>query len=393
MSDPAPLDLAKLDAWYGCKPGMTRVQVQAALQAAGADVTEDGDDLTASAGDCEIEISFSKDGTERVRQILVDADVVTSAGKPLKGLRLDDALRTIAPTGATVWSLGDTPADTLPEPSAGEIIPPTDEQCLRDGTVWIPERGLGLMLWNGALMFVVWRGAQDLPKQFAGPVTRAQRELSQRSDLERHLRDKATAQTIATWPKDPMRFFRWALTLATAAVLALTAREGLREKTRWDAAPSVKGKLAAFEKGPSKQFFEYLPAPVTQHLPKWLLAGKLSGERPQVDLYRIDYAEPNGQLCEVRLEGAEFYVPPAQIGDEADLTYLDGTPPRVKGPARAQNAAFIEHVPWAISIGLLWLATSLALTAVPFLLRLLGPLAEKIVASNSSIVTDRPDLR
>lgn len=392
MSDPIPLELSKLDSWFGCRPGLTRAEVLTALRTAGAKISEDGTDLTGTVGEAELEVYFRGDA-DRVWSLVFFGESVSWAGKTLGNLPLDDALRVVAPGSPAFWTIGDTLADEPPVPPSAESAAPNDEELLREGTVWIPARGLGLVVWNGDIMYVTWRGAQDLPTRFDGPVTEAQRALSRRTDLDDHLSEKTVEKIIANRPKDPMRFFRWALTLATVTALALTAREGFREKVLWDAALSVKGKLVAFEKGPSKQFFEYLPAPVTHFLPKWVLAGKLSGEHPQTDLYVIEYTGPNGQPHEARLEGAEFYVAPAQVGDEADLTYLEGNPPRIKGPARARDAAFIEHVPWAIAIGALWLLISTALTIIPFFLRQVMPTVRKLVASNSTVITDRPELR
>lgn len=369
---------------------MTRTEVRAALNTVGAEISEDGADLTGTLGEAELEVYFRGDA-DRAWSLVFFGESVAWAGKALGDLPLDEALRLIAPGGPALWTVGDRLADV--PPVSAESATPSDEELLRDGTVWVPARGLGVVLWNGKVMYITWRGAQDLPTRFLGPVTEAQRALSRRPDLDEHLSEKAVEKIIANRPKDPMRFFRWALTLATIAALALTAREGIREKLRWDAAASVTGKLVAFEKGPAKQFFEYLPAPVTRVLPKWVLAGKLSGEHPQTDLYVIEYTDPNGQPREARLEAAEFYVPPAQVGDAADFVYREGNPPRVKGPARARDAAFIEHVPWAITIGALWLIISTALTAVPFFLRQIMPLVRKLVASNSSISTERPELR
>lgn len=396
MSDLQRLDIAKADTWLGCKPGMTRAEVQSALKLVGVDASAYGEDnLTATLDGVDAEFYFTKDGADRLLQISLEGDGLLWNDKPLSELPLDEMMQTIARGGQGFWSTDDASddpyADTAPAPA--DATPVADADLLKEGTVWFPERGLGVVIWQGKVFFVVWRAAKDLPKHFVGPVTELQRELSRRPDLTEHLREKAAASAIAARPKDPMRYFRRVLALAAIAAFALTGREAFREMTLWNAAPVVPGKLLAIEKGVQKEFFEYLPAPVTRHLPEWLLAGRISSARPQVDLYRVQYTDPHDQPREALLEGAEFYVAPREIGDPVELTFLDENPPRVKGPARARDSAFLEHMPWAITIGGLWLILSTALTAVPFLLRLLKPALRKMIAANSSVVTDRPELR
>jgi hypothetical protein len=131
---------------------------------------------------------------------------------------------------------------------------------------------------------------------------------------------------------------------------------------------------------------------VTRHLPHRLLAGRWTGLPPETDLYRMEYTDPQGQPREVRLEAAEFYVAPREPGAEAELAYVDGDPPRVKGPSRARDAAFIEHVPWAICIGAVWLAANVALSFLPALLRLCGPAFRRLLTSGKQIDPNRPEL-
>ncbi len=393
MPAPTSFDLAKLDAWCGCRPGMTRAQVQAALQAAEVEAEAYGqDNLTVTEDDWEMEFYFATDGSDRLRQLSIDGDALHWNGQPLMDLRVDEALRTIQPHGPWMWTDYDAVGTPFPDPAEGSGQPATDEALLLEGTIWLPERGLGLVIYEGALFGVVWRGAQDLPPHYSGPVTDAQRELSRRPDLANHLQEMHPQQIKVTTPKDPLRFVRGALTLAAIAALALTARAGIKETFLWGNAPTVKAKLLAVERGPLKQFFEYLPAPVTRWLPGWLLAGKWSGVPPQTALYRVEFTDAHGQRREVQLEAAEFYVPPREIGEEVEVVYVDEEPPRVKGPSRVRDAAFIEHIPWAISIGVLWLLAQVALSVLPTALRLLGPLIRKLIPSGKTIDPDRPEL-
>jgi hypothetical protein len=106
----------------------------------------------------------------------------------------------------------------------------------------------------------------------------------------------------------------------------------------------------------------------------------------------MEYTDPHDRPREVRLEPAEFYVPPREIGEEMDLIYLDEEPPRVKGPARARDAAFLKHVPWAICIGAMWLLAHFALSFVPTAWRLLRPVIRRLLTTGKTIDPDRPEL-
>jgi hypothetical protein len=393
MPAPTSFDLAKLDAWCGCRPGMTRAQVLAALAAAEVEAEAYGaDQLTVTEDEWEMECCFAKDGSERLRQLSIDGAAISWAGHPLMDVSVDEALRAIAPPGPALWTAYDAAGSPFSDPSAVPAPPVTEVALLLEGTIWLPERGLGLVIYEGGIFGVVWRAAQDLPAHYAGPVTEAQRALSQRPDVKEFLRAQETRRAAAAIPKDPLRFLRGALTLATIAGLALTARDGIREMALWAHAPLVKAKLVAVERGPRKQFFEYLPKPVTRCLPRWLLAGKWSGPPLETDLYRMEYTDPRGQQREVRLESAEFYVPPRALGEEVELASVDEEPPRVKGPSRVHDGAFMEHVPWAICLGGLWLLGHGALSLVPGLLGRLRPVIRRLLASRKTFDPDRPEL-
>ncbi len=393
MSAPTAFDLATLDAWCGCRPGMTRAQVLAALAAAEVEADQYGqENLTVTEEEWELELTFASDGSERLRQLSLDGDAINWAGHPLMDLRVDEALRLMEPLGPAWWTDYDAVGSPFPDPEDAPTNPPSDEDLLFEGTIWFPQRGLGLVIDEGAVFGVAWRGAQDLPTRFAGPVTAAQRELSRQTNLETHLHETRREEIKAATPKDPLRFVRAAMTLAALAALALTARDGIKEMSLWSNAPTVKGRMIAVERGPMKQFFEYLPKPVTQYLPRWWRAGKWSGMPAETDLYRMEFTDPHDQRREVRLEAAEFYVPPREPGEEVDLVLVDEEPPRVKGPARARDAAFLEHVPWAICIGALWLIGHVALSFLPALLRMMAPLIRNLIPTGKTVDPDRPEL-
>ena len=93
MTDDSPVDLAKLDAWCGVRPGMTRAQVQEEMKRRGVDLEDYGsaDSLTATTDDWELGLDFTTDGMDRVRQMTIEGDAVQWNGQPLIGLRMDDA--------------------------------------------------------------------------------------------------------------------------------------------------------------------------------------------------------------------------------------------------------------------------------------------------------------
>lgn len=393
MPAPTSFDLATLDSWCGCRPGMTRTQVREALQIAGLEAEAYGqDNLTVTEDEWEMEFYFATDGSERLRQLSIDGNAIHWKGTPLMDLRVDEAVRTIHPAGPWLWTDYDVVGSPFPDPDEADAPPATDEALLLESTLWWPERGLGLIIYEGAIFGVAWRSAPDLPPRYAGPLTAAQRELSQRADLPSYLQEKHTHEITITQPKDPLRFARGAWTVAAIVAMALTARDGIREMFLWGEAPTVKAKVLAMERGPLKQFFEYLPQPIPRYLPQWLLAGKWSGLPPETDLFLVEFTDPQGQRHEARLESAEFYIAPREIGTEVEVVYAGGEPPRVKGPSRVRDAAFIEHIPWAISIGVLWLLGQIAIGVLPALWRLLRPLVGRAISPSRTIDPDRPEL-
>jgi hypothetical protein len=109
-------------------------------------------------------------------------------------------------------------------------------------------------------------------------------------------------------------------------------------------------------------------------------------------LYRVEFVDPAGGRREASLEAAEFYVAPREIGEEVQVTFAAGPSPRIKGPARARNAAFIEHVPWVIVLGIAYLIGQALLSLLPAVLR---PVARAMAGSTSRSAIrdpDRPEL-
>jgi hypothetical protein len=385
MPDDSPFDLAKLDAWCGVRPGMTRTQVREMMQQRGVEVEDYGSDcLTATTDDWELEFDFTTDGTERLRQLSVDGDAILWQGQPLMGLRVDDALRLLgSPAGARWQSAEDPPT---PEAGAEPPPPPADEELLEEGTIWLPERGLGLLVFQGEVMEVAWRASPDLPKSFAGPVTEAQRQLSKRPDLENYLQVKRTEEYKREEKKDPLAPLRKLVTIATIVALVLVGKKGFEEMRLWNQAPTLTAKLVAVENVPMKQFRDFLPSAV-----RWLVPRT----KPViVEAYRVEFMPPSeASPQQAVLERGELYVPPQNPGDEVPVAYVAGTPSRVKGLSRARDSAFVDYMPWAMAIGALWLIIHFALGLLPAFLRVAPKLIKRFAPSGVIKDTDRPELR
>jgi hypothetical protein len=387
MPEDSPIDLAKLDAWCGVRPGMTRAQVLETLQQQGVEAEEYGsDNLTATTDAWEMQFYFATDDSRRLRQLSIEEGEILWGGQRLVGVRLDEALRLLGSPATAVWQANDVIHEPFPEPGDAPIAPVTDEELLEEGTVWLPERGLGLVIGEGEVIGVAWRAPQDLPTQFAGPVTNAQRELSTRPDLESHLDAKRAARFKAEEKKDPLSSLRTLLTVATIAALAFVAKKGFEEMQLWNKAPTLTAKFVAIENVPMKQFRDFLPPEL-----RWLFPRL----KPViVEAYRVEFTAPREELPQqATLEQGELYVPPREAGDEVPVVYLSGNPPRVKGLARARDSAFVDYMPWAIAIGAIWLLAQFALGLLPAALSVVPRIVRRLAPKSVVKDVDRPELR
>jgi hypothetical protein len=386
MPDQPPIDIAKLDNWCGFRPGMNRAEVEGKLQQVGSKVTTYGDDkLAATVSGQYLQFWFETGGEKRLRQMATDATALWN-GRSLDG-GLDEALHVLEPLGQMpMWEANDATEEPFPEPGEVRAGPFTDEQLLEDCTVWLPDRGLGLMIYQGGVMDVVWRELRDLPAKFAGPVTEAQRQLSQRPDLEDYLRSKAppsgSAKAATPAPKTPASYLQTALVLVCLAMLVGIARKGFQEMQLWNAAPALEGQFVSMEEVPRKKYLDLGPEAVRRHMPDDPIQRR--------EMYRIAYRDPTGRPQTVVLEAAEFYVPPREAGEKVDVVYVAGDPPRVKGSSRARDAAFVEYLPWAMAVGVFYIIGQFT---IGFLPRLLGLAAKAIVPKSTNADTDRPELR
>jgi len=372
MSESAPIDLAQAAGWHGIAPGLTRVQVTEILAAQNIALAAYHEDrLTAGSDDAwEMEFHFTTDGTERLRQVSVDGDDLLWNGRPLSA-PLDEVLLTLMPHGLALWTNYDAADTPFPDETDSAASKPTDEDLLEEGTVWLPERGLGLTVCGGVVFQIIRRAPEDLPRRYAGPVTEAQRKLSRRPDLEEHLLASRSQQPPDESPVEPPRkpfaAVRTLLTIAAVAAIAWIVKSGIETTRLWAQAEVIQGRLVAFERVPMKQFRDFLPPAM-----RWVLPVR---REVIVEAYRVAYTAPDGRRGEVLLERGDLYVPPAALDTEVPIAFLPSDPPQVKGLSRARDTAFLEHTPLAIGVGVLYFAARFLLSVLPTLLRFVARFA------------------
>jgi hypothetical protein len=384
MPEQPSLDIADAESWFGLRPGMTRDQVLECLQAHGVDESDFDDGYIPTTIDgVGLDLWFEDDGAKRLRQISADDGTILWNGKPLLDARVDDALRAVEPLGRSpMWDATDVVG--TPFPKAGNIPtgPFSDERLLEEGTVWLPDRGIGLAVCNGEIIGVAWRETRDLPAQFAGPVTEVQRQLSQRPDLGDYLRKTRAAQVRAATPKNPLAFLNTVLVIVCLALLGLVGRAGFHDMQRWNQAPIFTGKFVGMELVPRKKHFDLGPERLRRLMP--------DDPTRTREMYHVEYLDPAGRQQTVALEGADFYVPPRESGEDVQFAYIAGDPPEIKGPSRIRDAAFLDYLPWGIAVGVLFVVGQMVIGLLPRLLRLAS---RSLLPKRAPTDSDRPELR
>lgn len=384
MPDQSIIDLARATHWFGFRPGMIQAEVCQRLQGLG--IKEDlysDDNFAAEVNGQHLGFWFEAEGAQRLRQIAAEGELVWN-DRPIINLRLDDALRAIEPLNRSpMWEANDAADEPFPAPGAGPAGPVTDEKLLEDGTVWLLDRGLGLVMWQGNVIDIVWRETRDLPAQFAGPVTETQRQLSKRLDLEKYLRDQAVAAELAAMPKNPRAPLHGLLVCICLGLLVYVAYRGFLEMKLWNTAPTLTGKFVSVEQVPREKHFDLGPEFIRQRMP--------DDPSHHREMYRIQYLDPSGRSQEATIEAGEFYVPPREPGEVVQIAYVDGYPPRVKGLSRARDAAFVEYMPWAMAVGLFYIVGLFVLGIVPLTWRSMGDfLLAAFTTPNRGKNYDRP---
>ncbi len=319
-------DLSTGEPWYGLRPGMSRAEVTRILEAEGAEASYDEDRpdrMMADGAEWCLELRLSESGEQRVRQLTLDDWNFVWRGQDISNRPLHEVLAVLGDTARdAMWRPEDAAVSAFEDlqPLGAESV--EDESLLDTGTLWLRQLGIGLVLCSGKVNEVVWRPLEDVPTQFAGPVTDAQKQLSANPDVEAKIREKWVKRApVTSTPPNPLQRIVTLLHVAAFITLGYLA---FRHAQHWHQAPTVTGKLASIDKATKK---------------------------PWIDFYVIEYQDAAGQTRSARLRSGEFYVPPQKIGEETQIFYLDGNPPRAKGPAHARDAAFIDFVPWFIIAG------------------------------------------
>jgi hypothetical protein len=375
------INIATADNWSGFRPGMTRTQVLELLEKQLSHATKHSEsNFSADVDGRNIDFWFATDGSDRLRQISLEDRIVWN-GRAMVDVTLNALLCALEPLGqAPMWEASDATDEPFPEPEAVPVGPVPDAELLEDGTVWLPDRRLGFVIWQGKVLDVVWRTPQDMPVRFAGPVTAAQRQLSlQPPPAEHHAAEPKATVRVTTY-RAPLS--QTALIWICLALLAFIGREGFQETQRWAKARILTGKFVSMEQLPRKKLFDLGPEGVRRLMPDDATQTR--------DLYHIAYLDPGGHPQSVTLEGADFYVPPRGPGEEVPVAYLAGDPPRVKGVARVRDVAFLEYLPWAIAVGVFYL---IGLVVVQYLPRWWRWIVKLAVPKGGGADRDHPELR
>jgi hypothetical protein len=296
---------------------MTRAEVLAIVEAAGAISDDDANDPDwLTIGTWGMELRFGEKGEQHLRQIALDDASWHWGGKPLLGEPLHRALEALGPAARdAAWRPENAVDHQFDDLEAAEPGACYDEPLLDGGTLWLPARRLGLVMQHGHVKELAWRGAEDIPRKTVSGVTEAQLQLSRRKDLEHYLR---------TWrPHRGMTPGQLLLTVLFMMALIGTAVFAFQEQQAWRSAPTAMATVTAVDP---------LPAGI--------------GQKP----IHVEFTDEGGKRQQASLETAEFYSHPNEAGEQVEIRYLPTEPVQVKGPARAQDAAFVRYVPVVLVI-------------------------------------------
>jgi hypothetical protein len=303
---------------------MMRSEVKRLLEAAGAEISEDDTDpewmLAMWEEGAGFELFFVGEGEQPLRQIILDDGETSWSGRKFIGEPLHKALAVI---GDAAIGAGWRPEGAADERFA-DLNPPApgpfaDESLLDEGTLWLPRRNLGLVMCSGVINVVVWRRPEDFPRQLVGPVTEVQKQITARPDCEEYLRLRVSE--ISQEASAKMSGSQKVLLLAFILVLGWLGWQAFLEQQRWQTAGRVLGRVSEIVETPGK------------------MAGKV---------FRVTFPDREGRQHSADLETGEFYIAPTTVGEEVELAFVDGNPPRVMGLSRVGDAAFLRYVPWFI---------------------------------------------
>ncbi len=163
---------------------MPRSEVKAIAEAAGVEITDEGEDTPDLWVIIEwgMELRFETSGREELRQLSVEDEEYHWAGKPVIGVPMHEAMFALgdAVRGAG-WRMEDPACNPFDDllPVSGDV--PPDKKLMKSGTIWLPACGVGLTLGDGIVNAFLWRRAPDMPTQFIGPITEALIRFSMQS--------------------------------------------------------------------------------------------------------------------------------------------------------------------------------------------------------------------
>ena len=320
------LDVSTEAAWRGLQLGMTRDAALAVMEEADEPHSTAGGDecWLATEGDWDMELRFEESGQQLLRQITWNAGDLTWKGGLISNVPFHEALQCFGSDAeGAAWSPDDAADDLFDGSGPVNTGVVADEDLLATGTLWLPKKSLGLVMCEGLVLLAVCRRESDMPPLSAGPVTAAQLNLSKQPNLANMLRKRRNSGSVSNAPSMKWTPLQWVIAAVFVLSLITLAKRGFVEMQAWQQAEVLTGTLINIEERPVKE----------------------GG-----DLYHVAYKDPKGQRQQVALERADFYVSPRQPGDEVQICYVAEDPPRVKGPSRAKDAAFLKYLPQFIGL-------------------------------------------
>jgi len=337
MSD----DFWNVDLGQGIGPvklGAARSEVLQRLAEANVEAdVEDDDPEWAFVDDAEMALVFRADPPHELREITVEDERVKLGPLTVIDQRLNKVVELLQVTDTeTLWRTGDDQEEEgkVLSPESADP-PPSDQDLLRRGTLWIPALGLGLELWRGEVMLVRLRKPEDAPQRGVGSLTASQREILARDDLSDYL---AGSSTIAA----PRRgsCLQSLLTLMLFVSLGVIGWRAFDYQKRWHQSPTVEGEVIAVEPPPPEPF---------------------------PDKYTIAYQDLNGGNHQVVWKSNKVYGI-HKVGDKMELRYLPEAPERPVAPPDVSDEAFIKFLPWGIGVFAVYLVLQFAISIVGLVL-------------------------
>jgi len=288
--------------------------------------------ITITGWGMELRISEGKGGV--LRQIGLEEADAKWAGKEITDEPLHAVLSVVGASAQLArWRTEDAFNEPFEDLKPPPVDPPSTEDLLGDGTVWLPQLGIGFTLYDGFVGEVIWRRLEDVPKEFCGPVTPEQIQLCISGEWRNTNEGKNARPPGGGW--NLVQIF---LTFALVVTLARIGWLGLRETQIWSQAIILNGRLVAIEHKPDK---------------------------PGESRYRIEFKDPDGHVDMTILERSDFYIEPTNIGDQVSVCYVPENPPRVKGPAKARDAAFLRYMPAVAGVSALYGFAMLVASRLP----------------------------